>query len=128
MSESLGKWPSVASDNDYLIDTSCYFLPKWVAVKTSPIWYRRTREPGFLDPDRALAMFLRAQNLSYETTARYSLNYRTGSREFSVRKEFFLHGNERMLKKHRGNLPWKAPRPAAKTPASPQVKVTWSAS
>ena len=43
--ESLGKWPSVLNPQDYLIDTNCYFLPRMAAVISSPVWYRRFREP-----------------------------------------------------------------------------------
>lgn len=105
--ESLGKWPSILGEHDYLIDTSCYFLPRMIAVQSSPIWFRKAREPNMLSPDRALVSLLRKHNLNYETSMRYSLNYRAGNTPRSVRKEFFLQGNQRMLQKFQGNLPWK---------------------
>jgi glycosyltransferase involved in cell wall biosynthesis len=105
--ESLGKWPSILGDNDYLIDTSCYFLPRMIAVQTSPIWFRKARDPNVLTADRALVAALRNHKLNYDTSMRYSLNYRTGSTPRSVRKEFFLQGNQKMLQKFQGNLPWK---------------------
>jgi hypothetical protein len=37
--ESLGKWPWVLSDNDHFVDVNCYFLPKSIAPRVSPIWY-----------------------------------------------------------------------------------------
>lgn len=109
--ESLGKWPSVLNENDYLVDTNCYFLPRAIAVQSSPIWYRRAREPNSLSADRALVRALRTGNFSYETSFLYSLNYRVGNTARSVRKEFFLHGNQRMQQKYHGSLPWKIEKP-----------------
>ena len=77
------------------------------AVQSSPIWFRRFREPNIPEADRALVSFLRAHNLSYDTSYRYSVNYRVGNTGLSVRKEFFLQGNQRMLQKFQGKLPWK---------------------
>jgi glycosyltransferase involved in cell wall biosynthesis len=105
--ESLGKWPSILGDHDYLIDTSCYLLPRNIAVESSPIWFRRRGEPKMLPVDRALVMLLRKQNFNYETSMRYSVNYRAGNTPLSVRREFFLQGNQRMLEKFQGKLPWK---------------------
>ena len=105
--ESLGKWPSVLGYSDYFVDTNCYFLPRMAAVQSSPIWFRRFREPNIPEADRALVSFLRAHNLSYDTSYRYSVNYRVGNTGLSVRKEFFLQGNQRMLQKFQGKLPWK---------------------
>jgi hypothetical protein len=73
--KSLGKWPSVLGPNDYLIDTNCYFLPRMAAVVSSPVWYRRFREPNTLDADRAIVHLLRAQNADYDSSRRYSVNY-----------------------------------------------------
>ena len=106
--ESLGLWPSVLGENDYFVDVNCYFLPRVIAVQSSPIWYRRFREPNMLEVDRALLSFLRARNSNnYEGSFRYSVNYRVGNTGISVRKEFFLEGNQRMLQKFHGSLPWK---------------------
>jgi glycosyltransferase involved in cell wall biosynthesis len=107
--ESLGKWPSILNEDDYLIDTSCYFLPRTIAVQTSPIWFAKAKisEPHILPPDRSLVALLRKRKYSYETSMRYSLNYRAGNSPLSVRKEFFLQGNQLMLQKFQGKLPWK---------------------
>ena len=104
--ESLGRWPSVLGDHDYHIDTSCYFLPRMLAVYSSPFWFRRFREPNMLDADRALVQYLRSQNLSYESSYCNSVNYTAGNTSLSVRKEFFLAGNQRMLEKFQGHVPW----------------------
>ena len=105
--ESLGKWSSVLGEQDYLVDKNCYFLTRCAGVMSSPIWFRRFREVNSLDADRALVSFLRANGASYESSFQYSVNYRVGNTEQSVRKEFFLEGNQRMLQKRQGSLPWK---------------------
>jgi hypothetical protein len=105
--ESLGKWPSVLAEDDYLIDTSCYFLPRMLAVNSSHVWFRRFREPNMLEADRALVQLLRRDSPNYESSYCYSVNYTVGSTSLSVQKEFFLDGNQRMLKKFQGHLPWK---------------------
>jgi len=105
--ESLGKWPSVLGETDYLVDVNCYFFPRSIALWTCPIWYRRFRDSNMMEVDRALVTFLRTQKVTYETSGRYSVNYRTGNTRLSVRKEFFLQGNEKMNKKYNGSLPWK---------------------
>jgi glycosyltransferase involved in cell wall biosynthesis len=120
--ESLGKWPTILSDQDFLVDTSCYFLPRLIAVQSSPIWYRRFRDPPNPDPDRALVEWLRKNTFNYDTSERYSLNYRVGNTANSVHRDFFLAGNQRMLEKHQGKLPWRHRQ--AKPPA-PRVSVTW---
>jgi len=115
--ESLGKWPSALAENDYLIDTNCYLLPRMAAVVSSPVWYRQAREPNVPEADRALLSFLLAQNTNYETSYQYSVNYRAGNSGLSVRKEFFLQGNERMMQKFQGSLPWKNRKIAPSIPS-----------
>jgi|SRR5206468_3950112 len=119
--ESLGKWPAILGDEDFLVDTSCYFLPRPVAVQSSPIWYRKFRDPHIMDVDRALVAWLHKNTFNYDTSGRYSLNYRVGSTANSVQREFFLEGNQRMLRKHQGKLPWHHRR--GLSPA-PRVSVT----
>lgn len=106
--ESLGKWPSIIGDNDFLVDVGCFFLPRLIAIQTVPIWYRKAREPGVPEVDRLLTAILRANRPNYETSGLYTLNYRAGSTALSVREQFFLQGNERMRRKLNGQLPWRA--------------------
>jgi glycosyltransferase involved in cell wall biosynthesis len=123
--ESLGKWPSILGEVDYFIDTNCYFLPRGAAIVSSPIWYRRFRDPNIVEADRALASFMRAQSPNFETTFQYSVNYRVGNTGISVRKEFFLDGNQQMLQKTQGSLPWKNRKIA---PSFPGYSVTFKTS
>jgi glycosyltransferase involved in cell wall biosynthesis len=106
--ESLGKWPSVLDPNDYFVDVGCFFLPRGLALQVSPLWYRRFRQPGVMEVDRAITAPLRsAPNLKFDTSGRYSLNYRAGSTANSVKPEFFLRGNEAMKQRFGGKLPWR---------------------
>jgi len=105
--ESPGKWKSVLNDN--FVDVNCFFVRKDLALQISPIWYRQIRQPGVMEVDRALsAVLMNSQNnLKFDTTYEYSVNYRVGSTEFSVRKEFFIEGNKKMNEVYGNNLPWK---------------------
>ncbi len=115
--ESLGKWPSVLGPRDYVIDNNCYFLPRMVAVISSPTWFCRSREPSIWGsdlwgPDRALPSFLQSHFPNYEPSYRYTLNYRVENTPRSVKREFFLSGNQEMLEKFQGHLPWKRRSPS----------------
>jgi len=107
--ESLGKWASILSDNDFFIDVNCYFVNKLVAIQMSPVWYRKFREPGQMEIDRAIATTLmnKSNNLKFDCTTDYTVKYRVGNTGLSVKGEFFLNGNARMLTRHNGVLPWK---------------------
>jgi len=105
--ESLGKYPSVLNDEDYFVDVNCFFLSREIALQTSPIWYRKAREPGVPEVDRFLTGVLRNNNLTYESSGKYSVNYRAGNTDLSVKKEFFLRGNELMQKKYNNSFPWR---------------------
>ena len=107
--ESLGMWPSILHSNDYFVDVNCFFIKKQVAVGLSPVWYRKFREPGQLEIDRALsAVLMSPQNkLKYDCTRDYTVKYRVGNTTLSVQKEFFVTGNQRMMEKYKGALPWK---------------------
>ena len=105
--ESLGKYPSILGEEDYFVDVNCFFLPREIALQTSPIWYRKAREPGVPEVDRFLTSVLRNNNLTYESSKQYTVNYRAGNTDLSVTKEFFVRGNEIMSKKYDGIYPWR---------------------
>lgn len=106
--ESLGKYPSVLNEEDYFVDVNCFFLSRNIALQTSNIWYRKAREPGVPEVDRFLTAVLRNNNLTYDSSGKYTVNYRAGNTDLSVKKEFFMQGNEIMLRKYSGNLPWRS--------------------
>lgn len=105
--ESLGLWSTCINENEYFVDVGCYFISKKIAIQTAPIWYRRARHPQEQpEVDRLLIHILRQNNLKYQTTGLYTLNYRVGNRTDSVQAEFFLRGNEFMKQKYNSNYPW----------------------
>ena len=105
--ESLGKWPSVLGDHDYFIDVNCYFLSRQAAVNMVSVWYRKFREPGVMEIDRAMIQVLKKMYPDFGHTKNYTVNYTVGNTEHSVKGEFFLKGNNVMLQRHAGVLPWK---------------------
>jgi len=106
--ESLGKWHTCLSENEFFLDTGCYFLPKALAVQISPAWYRRARHPQEQpEVDRLIMQLLKNNNYTYDSTYEYTLNYRVGNRDDSVKADFFLNGNKWMIDKYNNKLPWK---------------------
>ena len=107
--ESLGRWASILHPQDFFVDVNCYFVQKEVAVRMSPVWYRKFREPGQPEIDRVIAHTLMAEEnkLKFDCTHDYTVKYRVGSTGLSVQAEFFLDGNQKMLERYGGVLPWK---------------------
>lgn len=107
--ESLGKWASILHPEDFFVDVNCYFVKKEFAVQMSPVWYRKFREPGQMEIDRAIAAVLMHERnkLKFDCTKDYTVKYRVGNTGLSVQGEFFLNGNEVMMKRYNGVLPWK---------------------
>ena len=105
--ESLGMWHSILHPKDFFVDVNCYFVKKEVAVGMSPVWYRKFREPGQMEIDRAIAHVLMNNNLKFDCTRDYTVQYRVGNTGLSVQADFFLQGNQKMLELYNGNLPWK---------------------
>ena len=107
--ESLGLWASILHTEDYFVDVNCYFVKKEVAVGMSPVWYRKFREPGQMEIDRAIASVLMSKqnNLKFDCTRDYTVKYRVGNTGLSVQGSFFLEGNKKMLERYSNKLPWK---------------------
>ena len=105
--ESLGKWASILDPRDFFVDVNCYFLPIKLAVQITPVWYRKFREPGQMEIDRAIMHVLRQIAPKYDTTYNYSVNYTVGNTQNSVQAAFFMEGNAEMLRRYAGKLPWK---------------------
>lgn len=107
--ESLGMWPSILHQTDFFVDVNCYFVKKQIAIAISPVWYRKFREPGQVEIDRAIASILmnKENNLKYDCSRDYTVRYRVGNTGLSVQGQFFLEGNAKMLKNYNGRLPWK---------------------
>jgi hypothetical protein len=105
--ESLGKWASVLHEKDFFIDVNCYFLPTKLAIHLGPAWYRKFREPGMPEVDRVLAHTLMNNNLKFDTSYKYTVNYTVGNTENSVKPDFFERGNAEMRRRFPNGLPWK---------------------
>lgn len=105
--ESLGKWPTVLGPNDFLIDVSSFYLPRRVALSIAPLWYRRARQPGVMEVDRAITRHLRKHFPKFDCSYQYSMNYLTGNTANSVQSGFFMKGNAQMLERYYGHLPWR---------------------
>ena len=83
------------NSSDYLVDTNCYFFNREkVAVKISPVWYGKARQPNEMERDRAVCLFLKHNFKNYSGTNKFTLNYRVAGRSDSVQAEFFLRGNQ----------------------------------
>lgn len=105
--ESLGKWASILSDQDFFIDVNCYFIPTKLAIHLGPAWYRKFREPGKPEVDRVLAHTLMNNNLKFDTTYKHTVNYTVGNTQNSVQPEFFEKGNRAYRNRYPDGLPWK---------------------
>jgi glycosyltransferase involved in cell wall biosynthesis len=106
--ESLGVWPTCLSETEFFVDVGCYFLPRKLAIKLSPIWYRRARHPQEQpEVDRLMMNLLQQNKLSCATTGEYTLNYMVGNRSDSVQSGFFENGNKYMHQKYGGIFPWR---------------------
>ena len=108
--ESLGRWPSIINEKDFLIDTNCFFLPKKLALSISPFWHTKARQRNSIDADRLVTLTLKdleLKKVSYATTGQYTINYRLSARSDAPKqKEFFLKGNELMKDKWADVFPW----------------------
>lgn len=77
---------------DHLVDTSCYLLPRQLAVDACACWnspFRGAAAEGRLETDRALATTL-LTNVPWVCTRQHTVKYRIGSSERSVQADFFL--------------------------------------
>ena len=106
--ENLGKWPTCLSEEELFVDVGAYFLPTAIAVQISPLWYRRARHPDDQpEVDRIIMQTLLSFGWTYDTNGKYTLNYRVGNREDSVKADFFHWGNAMMEKKYPDSYPWR---------------------
>lgn len=96
--ESLGKWNPFVEYNH--IDTSCYCLSLDVARKFSGAIF------GKWGADRQFYSVLNQYAPNYHTTGLYTVKYRLGGNDGSVKREFFLHGNSIVRNNYNDNFPW----------------------
>ena len=104
--ESLGKWPTCLGPTDFLVDVSCYLIRRDLAIRFSWIWNRRARDPELMEADRILCQQLMKHAPEFDTTGKYTVNYRIGSNPYSVKRKFFIDGNDLMKRRHPNGFPW----------------------
>jgi hypothetical protein len=107
--ESLGNLHHTSvAPGDFLVDTNCYLVERTVAVGLAPLWHARARrrphEPE--EPDRHLCRWLMREFPHARCTMEYSVNYTVANTPESSYFEFFQRGNEEMLRRYGGKLPW----------------------
>lgn len=103
--ESLGIFKACIGDFRH-VDTSCYLLKRMDALSLSPIWYKQFRDSSTHTPDAIICNKLVEFNTTFGTPGRYSVNYRLGGSELSVRSDFFQRGNALMQQRYPDGLPW----------------------
>ena len=97
--ESLGpKWPLMGYPH---VDTNCYCIKTSVATKISNIWH------GGWGQDRVFFQTLAVNFRNFDCTGEYTVCYKLGGNEGSVKPEFFQYGNEIMNKRCNGEFPWR---------------------
>lgn len=101
--ESLGKWDAYSPDPTQTyqhIDTSCYGIPRNLAIVAGPAWY------GQWGADRQFFAHLKRIAPQFECTCQYTVNYRLGGNAGSVQLPFFLAGNAEYAQRYHNHFPW----------------------
>lgn len=100
--ESLGRWPIYGHEqNGFHIDTSCFAVPRAIAVQIGHAWY------GQYAADRQFFANLKHHFPNFKCTMKHTLNYRLDGNPKSVKKEFFEQGNEEVKKLYPNeDFPW----------------------
>lgn len=101
--ESLGKWEAYCPDprqSYYHIDTSCYCVPRALAIAAGPAWY------GQWGADRVFFDHLKRLAPKFECSGEYTVNYRLGGNAGSVQPPYFLTGNSAYAQKYNNQFPW----------------------
>lgn len=101
--ESLGKWDAYSPDPTQTyqhIDTSCYGIPRNLAIVAGPAWY------GQWGADRVFFANLRRIAPNFACSGEYTVNYRLGGNAGSVQLPFFLAGNAEYAQRYHNHFPW----------------------
>ena len=94
--ESLGGiCHTILGQGDYLIDTSCYLIPRDLAIAVAPRWNHAARRRDAVEADREVCKFLLG-SAPHAVVRKHSLDYRVGNTDRSVRASFFQQGNSKL--------------------------------
>lgn len=96
--ESLGIWNPYTQYN--FVDTNCYCIKTSVASSVSSAWN------GGWGQDRIFFNTLFHWFKKVDCTGNYTVNYRLGGNDGSVKSEFFIYGNKYVKEKYNGEFPW----------------------
>ena len=93
--ESLGSLSAPVGNPGYrLVDTNCYFMRRDLAVRVSPLWNARFRDPdGRPEPDRAIVHELLRNGVPHACVRRHTVRYRLGGSPSSVPRDYFVRAN-----------------------------------
>jgi glycosyltransferase involved in cell wall biosynthesis len=99
--ESLGSvsmtWLSAFQMGDYILDTSSYLVPVEIIREFS--YCLQHSISGYPDADRLFYSELSNKYKNFGSSMKYTLNHRIHSIKNSVKRDFFIIGNERMNSK-----------------------------
>lgn len=97
--ESLGKWQCF--QNYHHVDTNCYCLRTDIAIQLASVWH------GGWGQDRVFLKTIMTHFTKFDCSGEYTVNYRLAGNEGSVKKDFFVQGNEVMEARYGKKLPWR---------------------
>jgi len=97
--ESLGKWQSYHGIHH--IDTNSYCVKTSVAIRIASAWH------GGWGQDRVFLQAVTQHFPKWDCTNEYTAHYRVDGGKGSVNADFFINGNEVMMKKYDGKYPWR---------------------
>jgi hypothetical protein len=114
--ENLGQWPVMAHEDRYHVDTSCFAVPRDLALRVSSSWY------GQWGADRQFFAALKAMAPRFGCTTKYTLNYRLGGDTNLTDQQMFLRGNRITAEVYEGHYPWQFHRePVPLPPSTPTI-------
>ena len=100
--ESLGYFPNITAH--HVVDNSCFAVRAAFARRCAYGWYKRTVS------DRNFFRTMCDLDVRSGCTAKFSVNYRLShDSSISMSVDNFIAGNQQMLARHSGTVPWATP-------------------
>ena len=96
-------WESLGHHGEHgLIDVNCYLMSRALAVQIAPAWYQQ--QDGYMVGDRYMFASLKANNIPYGTSGKYTVNYTLGAKKDL--RAWFRQGNAMNYNRYDGQYPW----------------------